>query len=102
MTRHVYLLIIPLLLAPTLAMATNESDYKYGYKQAQVEWVNCTAPDDGCGTVTTDCFSPTTNTTACIDGFVDGWNHVCDSVKAKENYVYCPTTFQKEVKRVGY
>jgi hypothetical protein len=97
-------LVIALIVATPLAYATNEneSSYKYGYKEAQVEWDNCTAPDDGCGTVTTDCFSPTTDKTACVDGFVDGWNHVCDPVKAKENVIPCPTTFQQEVTRVGY
>ena len=99
-----------------LAHATNESSYKCGYKEGQVEWVKCTTDDDDCGTATESCFSPIsisvgigtvhyhdiehydimTNKTACIDGFIHAWNHMCDPVKAKHNGVDCPTTFQNQ------
>lgn len=98
--------IVPLVLAfvglAQVAHATDESSYEYGYKMAQVDYRDCLAADNGCGTVTTACFSSMTNNTACIDGYVHGWNHVCDPVKAKENDLNCPTTLQQEVRRVGY
>jgi len=40
-----------------------------------------------------------TNTTACIDGYVHAWNHVCNQKQAKDwpnNEVPCPTTFKRE------
>ena len=38
-----------------------------------------------------------TNKTACIDGYVHGWNHVCDKATAKDNEVLCPTTPEREI-----
>lgn len=32
------------------------------------------------------------NHTACVDGFINGYNHVCDPVKAKRTNVDCPST----------
>jgi hypothetical protein len=106
-------LLIPiLLLMPTLAMATNESSFKWGYKEAQIEYRDCL---DGnavdCGITTYSCFSPIstsvgdgttkyheiehydimTNKTACMDGYIHSWNHICDP--AKTNEIACP--FQK-------
>ena len=37
-----------------------------------------------------------TNATACIDGYVNGWNHVCNHAVAKswpDNEIICPMTF---------
>jgi len=40
-----------------------------------------------------------TNTTACINGYVHAWNHVCNQKQAKDwphDEVPCPTTFKSE------
>jgi hypothetical protein len=89
-----------------VAYGTNESSYKYGYGQGKSEWVNCTDFDADCSDGLSDCHSPVTtyaknstsgyydirtdhydimtNTTACIDGYVHAWNHVCNQKQAKD------------------
>ncbi|MGB6533814.1 MAG: hypothetical protein WBF33_37505, partial [Candidatus Nitrosopolaris sp.] len=40
--------------------------------------------------------APLSNQTACIDGYVNGWNHVCDHKIARSwpnNEIICPMTF---------
>jgi hypothetical protein len=120
--KSLTLLIIPLLvISPTLAYATNESSYKYGYGQGKSEWTDCTNFDADCSDGLSDCQSPVTtyaknstsgyydirtdhydivtNTTACIDGYVHAWNHVCNQKQARvwsNDGVPCPTTFKRE------
>ncbi len=100
-----------------LAHATNESSYKCGYKEGQVEWVKCTyRMMTIAGPLLKvvshqyplvwvlvhvhyhdiEHYDIMTNKTACIDGFIHAWNHMCDPVKAKHNGVDCPTTFQNQ------
>jgi len=90
-----------------VAYGTNESSYKYGYGQGKSEWGNCTDFDADCSDgLDSDCHSPVTyyaknetsgyqdipiihydimtNTTACIDGYVHAWNHVCNQKHAKD------------------
>lgn len=40
--------------------------------------------------------APLSNQTACIDGYVNGWDHVCDHKIARSwpnNEIICPMTF---------
>lgn len=67
-----------------LAHATNESSYQFGYEYGKIEWNNCIVPEASCGLGHDDCTSTITNAakvvtnqTACIHGFIDGWNKVC-------------------------
>ena len=93
------LLIIPLLMiTPTLAFATNESSYKYGYNAAISNLTNlitvpsswntqapnicdtengCPGSDDVQNYCLTGETDKVTNSTACIDGYVNGWRHWC-------------------------
>jgi hypothetical protein len=81
------------LLFSQVAYATNESSYKLGYVKGESNYTNCTFPEDKYGNIA-DCDKPSdacynplshvdstygvmTNKTACIDGFVNGWSHVC-------------------------
>jgi hypothetical protein len=103
---------------------TNESSYKYGYEQGKGEWGDCLDFDADCSTALDDCHSPVdiavkyakpqiigetvnnyyyvkrydivTNQTACIDGYIHAWNHVCKQPQANDNGVLCPTTFWLE------
>ena len=78
--------------------ATNESSYQYGYKQGKNEYLNCLDSDADCFTATNDCQS-VTNQTACIDGYIQAWNKVCDPVKTSHwpnNEVPCPTDIRHE------
>jgi hypothetical protein len=111
------------IILPTAGIAshvygTNESSYKYGYQNGKDEWTNCTDFDADCNDGLSDCQSPVitydknmttgyqdieikhynimTNQTACIDGYVHAWNHVCKQPQAKDNSVHCPTTFADE------
>jgi len=107
----IILLIIPLLvLAPTMAYATNEGSYLYGKKQGRYDWESCTtyADKDGnypaCDGLGFSCDPSNshvfvrnqttglldqsnsvivTNQTACSDGYIHAWNHVCDQDKAR-------------------
>lgn len=106
------------------AHATNESSYKYGYKQGKYEWTDCTTPEADCSIALDDCHSPVdiavkyakpqimgetvnnyyyvkrydivTNQTACIHGYINAWNKVCNQSAADDNGVLCPTTFALE------
>jgi hypothetical protein len=99
----IFVLIIPvLLLTPTIAMATNESSYLYGKQQGKLEWSNCTTTADDNGNIP-DCLSGVhvcsanvDNQTACIDGYVQSWNHSCNPTQAHKLSIGCPTTFEKE------
>jgi hypothetical protein len=87
--------IIPVLLMVTLAptfagtWASNESSYKFGESTASNDISECLGEDDaqpGCispsyacdvNSSNEDAPTPNTNTTACIDGYVDQWKHWC-------------------------
>jgi hypothetical protein len=118
--------LLALLLMGTLGIAqlthaTNESSYLYGKKTGRWEWNDCSysgkdeqpscyRADDMCQSPTiTDVRNETTgyldsvfhydvmtNKTACIDGYVHEWNHLCDPVTARKSSVDCPTTFVEE------
>src|SRR5215467_12052870 len=82
-----------------VAYGTNESSYKWGFKLGKEEVSNCKDCDADCSGSNQDCavpgniikggvydkfgdskqevVGPLTNQTGCIDGFVNGWNHVC-------------------------
>ena len=80
-------LILPLLLlvviTPTVAFATNESSYKFGYKAAY-EGYKCHAEENDCGAPSSNieeqCSDQVThgavdNQTACADGWVNGMTY---------------------------
>lgn len=94
-------LLLPLLLlvaiTPAVAHATNESSYRYGFKQGEVIYHICiTDFGDKCLDGTQVCLGHVDNQTACIDGYVNGWDHVCDPIKVKVKdgppSFACPTT----------
>jgi hypothetical protein len=70
-----------------LAYATNESSYNYGFKQGFSDYntpvVNIDADDPTPNIDVQACDnsvlggSALTNSTACIDGYIDGWQHWC-------------------------
>jgi hypothetical protein len=81
-------------ITPTLAYATNESSYLVGYQQATHQYPGCTIIDPGGsepGCPDSDaaiysCYKgetlfhtseTVTNVTACMDGYVNGFNHYC-------------------------
>ena len=102
------------------AHATNESSYKWGYKQGKSEYDNCLDFDADCNTATDDCQSPiytsvknettgyfnsvprydaVTNQMACIHGYIHAWNHFCDPAKTRlwpNNELPCPTDIKHE------
>jgi hypothetical protein len=115
------LVLATMALTPTIvsfAKGTNESSYKYGFEQGTAEWGNCMGFGSDCHDALTDCQSPVTyyvknetsrhqdipiihydimtNKTACIDGYIHAWNHICKQPQAKDNSVHCPTTFKYE------
>jgi len=79
-----------------VAYGTNESSYTWGFKLGKEEVVNCKDGDADCSGSNQDCafpgnitkavvydkfgdtravvVGPLTNQTACMDGFVNGWN----------------------------
>jgi hypothetical protein len=78
-----------LISAPTLAKATNESSYKYGFNNAVSDYESCyqglSAGD--CNVSSSDPLSQcyvgagsgnVTNSTACTDGYMNGWKHWCN------------------------
>jgi hypothetical protein len=92
---HIIPLVLVLvdLVGAQYAHATNESSYKYGYKDGYDTY-------NGCGGDTADCDWPdnfaavhdcergandnnVTNSTACFDGFINGWKHWCNDVDPK-------------------
>jgi hypothetical protein len=91
MKTTIMLGIIPLLvIAPTLAYATNEGSYKLGYNTAFNAY-KCVYTDDcdmvgsqspvydlcALGVHSTIEKPTVTNTTACSDGYVNGWKAWC-------------------------
>jgi hypothetical protein len=79
------ILLIPLLvITPTLVFATNNSDYKYGFKNG-FEGYKCASDNPDCDFPSSE--SPIydlctkdnkiTNMTACTDGYVNGWETFC-------------------------
>ena len=103
------------------AFATNESSYQYGYKQGKYGWADCTDFDADCSTGLDHCNSAVqpvgsmltpqsqkvhnsnenvmTNKTACVHGYINGWNDVCNQTQARSwpnNEVTCPTTWKIE------
>lgn len=90
-----------------VAYGTNESSYKFGYRTGKYDYPNCTLPADKSNGEIADCFGPSqcnyfsnntifggvynytnglyypvsqghvTNPTACVDRYINGWNHVC-------------------------
>jgi hypothetical protein len=91
------ILTVPILLAVVLlsapvVWATNESSYKYGYEagfgtyQCRITEGGCDGPGIATNESSIDCVSiaansggQDTNSTACQEGFVDGWTHWCTS-----------------------
>jgi hypothetical protein len=81
-------IVITIALALTLvgvqhAYATNESSYKYGFKNGFTDY-RC-MDTEGCGGPTNYAFDAecaggvVTNSTACHDGYLDGWKSWCKS-----------------------
>jgi hypothetical protein len=126
-SNSVLLVLALFLMSPTLvgimqlqqAYATNESSYKYGFQAGKSEWQSCaytngegdcTAAHDYCSdwirgsvynaTIGYDMqtyLGHVSNVTACVDGYVHAWNHVCDPVKAKKaDTMPCPLVVGKE------
>ena len=114
-------LAVGFVLTAQTAFATNESSYQYGYKQGKYGWVDCTDFDADCSTGLDHCnaaiqpvgsmLTPQsqkthnsdsdimTNKTACVHGYVHGWNDVCNQTQARSwpnNEVTCPTTWKIE------
>ena len=111
-TYHVaYGIVIPTALQRT----ATDASYKWGFNQGKSEWSSCSDADGDCQTGLTDCQSPSysvynyttgyynavpnsaplSNKTACIDGYVNGLNHVCDQTMARSwpnNEIICPMT----------
>jgi hypothetical protein len=89
-------LLLLAVIIPTLAYATNESSYKYGYSSAFNNYKCATTGD--CDMVSSQ--SPVydlcvigqkvTNTTACSDGYVNGWTAWCktDTKDCLSNVLY--------------
>jgi len=101
---------------PTALQRTaTDASYKWGFKNGKSEWVDCSDADGDCQTGLADCAAiyysvynyttgyysqvpntaPVYNQTACIDGWVNGWNHVCNQTMAKSwpnNEIICPIT----------
>jgi hypothetical protein len=114
----ILLFAVVVIILPTAGIAshvygTNESSYKYGYVQGKGEWGDCQIFDAECSIALDDCHSPVdvavkyakpyvkrydivTNQTACIDGYIHAWNHVCKQPQANDNGVLCPSTFELE------
>ena len=94
--KSLTLLIIPLILAPTLAHATADSSYKIGFNLASSSFGSnggCNDTDSSyCEHSAIDACTPTpssasenvTNQTACIDGFMNSWRLQC-----KSNLQFC-------------
>jgi hypothetical protein len=86
MNKIVLLLPLLLLMTTTLAWATNESSYKEGFNNA-FDGYNCVQTED-CDIIANNggeliCNNQldnphVSNSTACIDGYVDGWKHWCN------------------------
>jgi hypothetical protein len=68
------IIILLLVIAPTLAYATNESSYKDAFRIAGEDY-SCTTPEMA-GRAVTLC-SSFDNQTDCVDGYIHGWKHWC-------------------------
>jgi hypothetical protein len=79
-----------------VAYGTNESSYQYGFRDAVVMYSNCAIREEvggncieyGIALPMSQCHVATyhipvqgivTNSTACVDGYIDGWKHWCNS-----------------------
>lgn len=93
-----------------LAYATNESSYKFGFQQGKTQYSQCTYrgdEDEPCDSGYSSCtgtwnnaITIVTNVTACIDGYIHAWNHVCNPAQTKtwpNNEVPCPTDTKREL-----
>lgn len=73
------LLLLLVLVTPTVAHATNESSYKYGFKSG-FEGYRCVITE-GCDNQDPDAVNTLcpdqTNSTACNDGYINGWKAYC-------------------------
>ena len=87
-------LLLPLLLlvTPAIADATNEGSYKFGFSVGFSDYnhcfdndadaLDCSPPDNDTPLqvcVNNPVNHEVTNSTACIDGYVQGWQHWCKS-----------------------
>jgi hypothetical protein len=84
-------LVVPLMLALVgsisvvgIAHATNESSYQYGLKQGFSDYntavtnsADADMPSSSWDVQT--CQHHVDNSTACVDGYIDGWKHWCKS-----------------------
>lgn len=77
---------VVVVITPAIAFAdTNESAYQFGYAQGRDSWncynnnadAGCFMGKNACTSTITNAAKVVTNQTACIDGFVNGWNKVC-------------------------
>jgi hypothetical protein len=66
------------------AHVTNESSYQFGHEYGKIEWNSCIVPEsscsmgqDVCTSTITNAAKIVTNQTACMHGFINGWNKVC-------------------------
>jgi hypothetical protein len=88
------ILLLPLLLlvTPVIAHATNERSYKFGFSVGFSDYNHCfdndadaldCSPPDSSNPLAICVGNPNnqavTNSTACIDGYVQGWQHWCKS-----------------------
>jgi hypothetical protein len=98
---------------------TNEGSYHYGYSHAKSQYECNSTPDASCmgggelcsseitayvHNITSGYYVPedlghVSNQTACIDGYVNGWNKACseNGKIAREQHLDCPTDFFVEV-----
>jgi hypothetical protein len=70
-----------------VAYGTNESAYRFGYhygkdqwqcwKESEINGQSCFMGNTTCTSTITNAAKVVTNQTACIHGFVNGWNKVC-------------------------
>jgi hypothetical protein len=92
--------------------ATNESAYQFGYKQGKDAWdcykdpeAGCFLGNDACTSTITNAAKVVTNQTACIHGFINGWNKVCThSIDATDgsSKAICPDNQVNEGLPLGY
>jgi hypothetical protein len=87
---HKYVLVVPLVLALMgsivgIAHATNEGSYRFGYSAGHDDYYNCFIGDcsppepNEVGGICVVGNQAVTNSTACVDGYVQGWQHWCKS-----------------------
>ena len=77
---------------------TNEGSYKNGLEQGKEEYSVCVLePGMGCTREADVCSNLSLSNIACVDGYIQGWNHTCDPIKAKRAELDCPTTLRNEI-----